>query len=366
MAFAILFLIPALIALVFFLVTKNTITLKEFMLQIAIQVVIAVTSVVMIYHRNTSDTEVWNGTVTGKQQVQVSCSHSYRCFCHQSCSGSGKSRSCHQVCQTCHEHSHDYNWQVDSTIGSLNISRIDRQGVNEPPRFTAVKIGEAYSDTRPFRNYIKAAPDTLFRHQGLMNKFAHVIPQYPNQIYDYYRLDRTVVVNGSLSDTKQWNEDLSKINRDIGKPVGVNMIVVFAFNQPREYFYALQQAWIGGKKNDVILVIGTNSQKQVQWAEVMAWTTNEMFKVKLRDRIQDLKEINRSEIITALKEETQSRFKRRSMEDFAYLESSITPSVTEWMIGLIIGVVAAIIMGIVMHREDIFNEDYRRRGYSRY
>ena len=136
MAFALLFLIPALVAIVFFTVTKTTITLKEFLLQMTLQIVVAGISVAVIYNRNTWDRETFNGTVVSKEKDRVSCEHSYDCFCYESCSGSGENQTCHQVCQTCYEHSYDYSWRVHSDIGSLTISRIDRQGVNEPPRWT--------------------------------------------------------------------------------------------------------------------------------------------------------------------------------------------------------------------------------------
>src|SRR4051812_22989724 len=61
----------------------------------------------------TMDEEVWNGHVTSKEQVRVSCSHSYSCNCRQSCTSSGKGgQSCTTVCDTCYEHSNDYDWDL--------------------------------------------------------------------------------------------------------------------------------------------------------------------------------------------------------------------------------------------------------------
>lgn len=359
MAFAILFIIPALVAIGFFTFTKSTITLKEFLLQMTIQVVIAGVSVYVIYNRNTWDTEVLNGQVTGKSKDRVSCSHSYQCRCYTSCSGSGKSRSCSRRCSTCYEHSHDFSWRVQSDIGTTTISRVDRQGTSEPPRWTSVKIGDPYSETHGYTNYIKAAPDTLFRHQGLMKKYQNHLPAYPNDIFDYYRINRTVVVDGTLPEKQKWDEELSLINRDIGFKKEVNMVMVVVYDKPREYFYALEQAWIGGKKNDVALVVGVNRNNEIQWAGAMGWTTNEFFKVKLRDRIMDQKTLDRSAVLGILKEETDKGFTRRSMKDFEYLESSITPSVGEWMVSVILGLLCAVGLGVVMHKNDLFNEEGR-------
>jgi hypothetical protein len=89
MAFLFLLTIPLLIAIGFFIFSDNQVTLKEFLLHVLIQCVIAGTSMAIIYHANVSDTEILNGTITGKARTKVSCEHSYSCNCYESCSGSG-------------------------------------------------------------------------------------------------------------------------------------------------------------------------------------------------------------------------------------------------------------------------------------
>src|ERR1035437_10316243 len=93
--------------------------------------IIAVITLSVGMFSETADTEVWNGKVTSKEKEQVSCSHSYSCNCRsvQSCSGSGKDRSCTSStqCDTCYEHNHDFDWVVHTTIGGKEIDRIDRQ-----------------------------------------------------------------------------------------------------------------------------------------------------------------------------------------------------------------------------------------------
>lgn len=367
MAFAVLFFIPALIAILFFTFTKSTITLKEFLLQMAIQAVIAGVSVGVIYNRNTWDTEVLNGQVSSKSRDKVSCSHSYSCNCYTTCSGSGKSRSCSRRCSTCYEHSYDVSWRVHSDIGSTEtISRVDRRGLTEPSRWTEVKIGDAFSTTHSYTNYVKAAPDTLFRNRGLVKKYQDKIPNYPNNIYDYYKVDRMVLVGGSVSNLKQWNEQLSIINKEIGKQKEVNMVVVLAYNLPREYFHALEEAWIGAKKNDVVLVLGLDNQNQISWSDVMGWTSNELFKVKLRDKIMEIKTLDKDLVLGALKEETYKGFVRRSMKDFEYLEASITPTVTEWVVSVLIGIFVSLGIGVFLHRNDLFNEEGFKFNRYRY
>lgn len=365
MAFFILFLIPAIIAIGAFLLFKKEITLKEFMLHIAVQGVIAGLSAYTIYNMNTLDTEILNGQVTHKEKNKVSCSHSYSCNCRQECSGSGKDRSCSTVCDTCYEHSYDIDWDVHSNIGGTSINRVDRQGLNAPPRWTAVKIGEPFSKSSYYQNYIKASPDTLFRHQGLIEKYKAKLPTYPSEIYDYYKIDRTVVVGGSVSDRPQWDKDLSELNK-IGVQKEVNMLVVLVFNESPEYFYALEQSWIGGKKNDAVLVIGLNSQQEIQWVNTMAWSKKELFKISLRNRILETKILDRQKTMDIFKDETLKNYERRSMKDFEYLKASITPSTSQWAWTMVIGIIVSILMSWFLYRHDIFDEEWNNRRYGRF
>jgi len=341
----------------------NGITWKEFLCIIGAMLVVAGSSAGIVSCANTHDTEAWNGVVTGKQQVWVSCSHSYQCNCRQSCTGSGKNQSCSTVCDTCYEHTNDWDWDVyTSNQETITIDRVDRRGSSEPPRFTAVKMGEPTTLTHGYTNYIKAAPGSLFRHQGLKEKYATSLPEYPGEVYDYYRMDRLVTIGLSVNEAKKWNHDLMRINADLGRPKQVNMIVVLVRNKPDDWYYALEESWIGGKKNDAILVVSVDDEMKPQWAQVMAWTTNELFKIKLRDDIMDEKVIDRNSVMTALANNVRLYYVRKPMKDFEYLSSQITPSTTEWVITLIIAFLIAGGLVYFFETQDPFGDE----GYSAY
>jgi hypothetical protein len=206
----------------------------------------------------------------------------------------------------------------------------------------------------------------VFRHHGAQAKYAKSIPSYPGSIYDYYRLDRVVLVNGvRLSDLRSWNESLSALNGKLGAAKQSNMVIVLGHNLPSDYFYALEEAWIGGKKNDTVLVISVDEGLRPQWATVMAWSLNKLFEVKLRDDIMDLPILTKDAVIQALDINVSRYYKRKPMADFEYLSAVVTPSMTQWVITLIIGLMLALGLAYYMHRNDVFNEEWRRehRGY---
>lgn len=356
-----LLLIPIILATITFIFGKHKVTIKEFLIQLAASAVVAGISMTIMYHQNTHDVEVWNGQITKKARVEVSCSHSYCCYYGQCCSGSGKNRSCHTCCKrTCYRHSYDVDWRVYTDINEVfEIDRLSSQGLEEPPRWTAVKMGEPYSSKHSFENFIKASPDSLFRHDGLVEKYKDKLPQYPQRIYDYHRLDRTVLVNHKVDNLKEWNTQLSEVNKIVGPRAEANVIIVIARDVESDYYQALKQHWISGKKNDIILVMGVNSNNTLDWVEVMAWSQDKMFEVVLADHIRAVGKLDVKPIMTHIQQDTLKYFKRKPMSDYEYLKSAVTPSTTQWVVSMLIGLIVAAGLSFFMYNNDI--EDYHRR-----
>lgn len=349
---------PLLLELILFLTLgERKLTWKERFSILGIQVIATLVMTAVIYGANTHDVEVWNGVVARKAREEVSCSHSYSCNCVESCSGSGSNESCSTTCQTCYEHPFDVDWALyTSNNEQILIDRLDSQGLMKPARWESARIGEPTAVAHAFTNYIKAAPDTLFRHEGQMDQFKDVLPHYPQGIYDYYRLNRLVQVGVSLPDAAQWNEDLSELNGALGAKKQENAIVVVVKGQPAEFFSALEQKWIGGKKNDAILVVDVDDQLKIQWADVMAWTQDQMFQVKLRDDVVALGVLDRARTVAALRTDIDSLFRRKSMKDFKYLKASITPSPTEWIVCLFLEFAIALGMIYLFETNDFFGD----------
>jgi hypothetical protein len=360
--FSVVLIVPLLVAFAAFLLTKE-VDWRELLLIIGAQAIVAGISAGICYYSNTTDTEVWNGVVTGKAKVSVPCSHSYQCHCHEECSGSGKNRSCSEHCDTCYEHFNDYDWDVyTSNQETITIDRIDRQGSSMPGRWEIIKTGEPTSVAHSYTNYVKASPDSLFRYQGQEQKYEALIPNYPDSIYDYYKLDRLVLVNGaSVADPDLWNADLRRLNADIGSQKQVNIIVIVVRNLPEEFFYAVEEKWIGSKKNDVVLVVGVDSTNAPKWVQVMAWTINPIFEVKLRNAILAKPVIQRWDVISELKVNILKYHNRKPMADFEYLKASIVPSTTQWVVTLIVGFIVACGMTWYMLVNDVFGTSSYQR-----
>jgi len=361
MEFLFLFLIPLLIPAVVF-IAKREISLKELAIHCGIQALLAGVLVGLLFISSTSDWEIWNGIVTKKEKETVSCEHSYDCNCREECSGSGENKSCSTVCDTCYRHWEDYDWTYYTTDGGRNtIDRIDDQGAYKPARWERIIIGEPSVSSHMFTNYVKAAADSLFKAQGQKEQFAKLLKSvtYPNKIYDYYRIDRVVPIGIVLPKKKDMEVELSKINSQLGKRKQVNMIIVIVNSVSPDFFYALEEHWLGGKKNDVILVVGVGQEEttvKIQWVNTMAWTDSEYFKIMLRDAVLALKELDLedpTQVTSVLASTVGEHYKRKPMADFAYLKDSIQPSTTQIAVALLFGLLASAGMTWFFYKHEI-------------
>lgn len=277
----------------------------------------------------TRDSEVLNGKVTGKEKNRVSCEHSYSCNCRSECSGSGQNRTCSTVCDTCYEHLYDFDWDVYTTVGSLEIDRINRQGTKEPPRWTAVKIGEPAAAGHSYTNYVIGSPNSLFNLKQLEADKKRLRFPTHHRVYDYYRVKHAYEAGGGVRNIEEWNEKLALMLRDVGPAKQVDLSVVFVSGQPIGYAESLERAWLGGKKNSVNIVMNLNGTA-IEWVQVFTFgksSGNEMLQVVLRDNLQQVGDVTKvDEAVAIIERDVRAHFHRPEMAKYKYLRSNIRPS----------------------------------------
>ncbi|OGZ95953.1 MAG: hypothetical protein A3I44_05215 [Candidatus Sungbacteria bacterium RIFCSPLOWO2_02_FULL_51_17] len=368
MELLLLLLVPILIALGGFLVSivrgdrYYVITLREFGVLIGLVVIVVVGGYFISRMASTYDVEVWSGRVAGKEKEWTSCEHSYSCNPHQcNCSTDSKGvTTCSTCYDTCYEHVNDWNWVLTtSNSEQVGIARIDRRGSYEPPRFTKARIGDPTALTHAYTNYIKANPWSLLRKQGLAEKFKPLLPAYPASIYDYHYVNRFMAAGSAsipVGEVAFWNRQLMELNADLGRKKQVNIIMLVVPTSDSAYVHALEEAWLGGKKNDFVVVFGAEHFPRIEWVRTMSWTRAEDLKVAL---VNDLQEIGtferRDEIVAKLRTEIERSFVRRPMEDFEYLMAGIRPPTWALILLFVLGTGISIGCTVYFWREDPFH-----------
>lgn len=333
-------LIPIALAVAGRYLLPNTITWRESAIKAGAACAVLTLGYGLAVMSVTQDIEIVNGAVTGKERNEVSCEHSYRCNCYTTCSTSSDgSQSCTEHCSTCYEHSYDVDWDVLSTIGTFTIDREDRRGIDEPARWTVVKANDPVSRHNSYTNYLKAAPHSLFNTalaDAETKRYAGLIPSYP-EVYDYYHVSHALDVNAGVPNIKDWDSELDLTLRDLGPGKQVNVLAVFVKGQDRSYKHVLERAWIGGKKNDVIVVFGVNGET-IEWVDAFTFGKtdgNHMLAVQLRDQLQALKTTaDASAGVKIIRTAVVTHFNRVTMEKYKYLADDAHPSgtVIAWIV----------------------------------
>jgi hypothetical protein len=355
-----LLLLPLLISLAGLILDKGKVTWKEFLIQEGVLVLVVGVGYWFALKNKSDDVEHWNGVIAKKWQETGSCCHSYSCNCHESCSGSGNSRSCSTHCETCYEHIRDKEWYATTSNGEMAYEKkCGRPLWGDPERWEAIVVGEPTSIPHSFTNYVKGNPDSVLRRQGLTATWQSELPAYP-EVFDHYRANKVLMspnISRSNMPLRSWNYQLAELNGSLGAAKQVNVIIVVTKAADRIFTQALQEHWLGGKKNDVVLVVGAPNYPDIAWTDVMSWSRSEEMKIEIRDRVQALGQLDVEKIIPILREEVAGKFVRRKFADFDYLKSTIEPSsFALWFLG-ILGVLLSVGMWIFFHREDVFGEE---------
>lgn len=339
------------------------------LLEVGVILLISIVLVTGIYFAGiagqTMDREIWNGEITAKDRKHGTYEQPYECNCRESCSGSGKDRSCSTTCDTCYETHYTVSWTAYSNIGNFRLSHEDstsRRVYNlpDPQRYVVVKVGDPCSTSNMFTNYVKAVPESLFHANPMLQKrFQALIPKYPGEIYDFYKINRVLAMGVNVPDIQQWNEDLSNALRKAGPQRQANAVVLFVNTPDPSYIHALESAWLGGKKNDILVVVGVTEYPKIEWVAVSSWSKAELFKVQLRDDLHAMKVVDRAAFMVLLEKHTMASFKRRSMADFEYLKDEIEPPVWVVVLAGILGLLAACGSTYYFYKNDPFADAFR-------
>ena len=320
-------------------------------------VVILNTTVLMInVSSQTSDIEIWNGEVTSKQQVRVSCRHSYECNCYTTRSGAGADATTTEHCDTCYDHRNDWNWVVYSTAGDFTIARVDRRGATTPPRWSQITVNEPVAREHVYTNYVKAVPERVFDQMEPDPKFVGMIPSYP-RVYDYQHVKRILPVGVTFDNLEYWNNQLALHLRKLGPSKQANIIIVPVATDDLYYRYSLESSWLGGKKNDIIVILGVPDGNTIEFAEVISWAKDPTFNTVLRDKLQTLGTIEDfGVVLSTIGSTVKQDYVRRPMEEFKALADDIVPPT--WLLWTM-GVLGVIISGgltLWAHRWNIFGQ----------
>lgn len=271
-----------------------------------------------------SDTEIHNGYITKKVRDHDSHQESYSCNCSTDSKGNTS-------CQTCYRTVYTVDWYLKTTIGNIHIDSDESYYPTvyltpNPNIYANAVIGEMCSTENRFVNYVQAAKNSLFNTEKYKIQVKESLPVYP-ELYGIYKIKTVLNVNTKV-DVSEYQKLLNEKQKVLGNSKQVNIIVVFVNTVNKNYKYALEKHWIGGKKNDLVVIIGTTDSKTIEWADGFTFGLSAGNKLLLTEITDSLirRELNAEYVINTITSHTEKSFKRKPMQDFKYLAKEIEPS----------------------------------------
>jgi hypothetical protein len=369
--FYLLIFIPIIIAAVAKVYFKHTFTWPEVAAQ-CLGITVILTGIWFAGNMSqTADTEIWNGSIVEKKREHGKYVRTYQCNCYQTCSGSGNTRTCTRHCQTCYENHYTVEWYMNTTIGKIRLAYLDRTSRSvynspNPANYVNAQVGAICSREVGYTNYVKAVPESLFNKysESELEEFAPLIPAYP-RVHSIYKVNRVLTPGVSGVNIAAWNDYLGEWQKTLGPSHEVNIIMIMVNSANQMYRHALEQAWLGGKKNDVIVLVGTSNYPAIDWVDTITLGSNsgnELMTVQMRDNIMKIGTLqDHVAVVDAVGSTVRDKFDRKPMADYEYLKSEIEPPTWVIIMAFFLSIALSIGATIFFHKKDVFNSEPRRR-----
>lgn len=287
--------------------------------------------------------QILSGKITSKYRDDVSCEHSYSC----SCNSDGE-------CDTCYEHTNDYDWVLETNIKNkkIIIDRVDQRGTKEPPRFSNAFIGESAFIEDKYFNYFKMSKRNTIHSEAsssVSNSIEAVNFNYPS-VYDYYKINRVISDGASLPiDNKNIGNMLSSINPQ--KQVNLIIIVTSKDKDIDNYMISVREKFYGGEKNDIFIIIQSEAGKILN-SRVFSRSSNKILDEKLEFFIKKIDEFNDESFQSGVKDIITENFVRENYEQYAYLSNEISFGVK--YIVIYVAFISLLILTMILESNSVF------------
>jgi hypothetical protein len=376
-------LIPVAIAL-FLVITRKEYIWKEFGIQVGATLTYVFVVYLTLFSTTTDllDKEYWNGSVTKFEYYEewdeeVTYTESYEC-------GTSKNpRTCTRT-KTRIDHHPEYYQLKTTNNETVSISRSEyRTAAREfghtehnIARFNQVSFGDGdkyvsipnitipTSVSHTYTNYVTAAPKNMIHMKVSEAEIKQLeknnaLSSYPSYYEDKYGAPKiTRLINKSGITIKESHyKSLDLMSAKYGRSKQMNPII-FITKEDRNFKDALEHYWNKAKKNDNILILGVDTDGNVLWSDTIAWTNNTDYIVDMSNAFKGKNiETEFDKIIEKFTELSVNGYKRKPMEEFAYLKENITLA-WYWQLFIFLG---NVVLSFFVFR--MFLNNYTPRSY---
>lgn len=338
-------LIPFITALVLYFWFSRKTLWWEFAIPISASFLFIVIMKLMIETSQLQCKEYWGSFINRVEYYEawdeeVSCRHSYDCFCTTDEDGN-------EDCQTCYMHSYDVDyhspyWHLITTTGeTIGISKSEYERLRklfsneffeELNRDYHSDDGDKYYSAWPkdsakavpvttihyYENRVKAADQSVFHYREVDTADIRFygLKEYP-VIYDEYKQE--AVLGDYTEDGKIANKKFQYINGLLGSKKEVRVFVLIFRNQPVDAALYQESYWSGANMNEFVICIGIDNARNVKWCYPISWTPAEKLKADVKQFVISQDTLNLSLLADYLQPQVDKQFIRRDFKEFDYL-----------------------------------------------
>lgn len=326
-------------------------------------------SQIIVEKISVSDTELWgfNGikaVYDEPYQYWGTCSRTYACG--ETCSGSGKNRSCSTKYCTeyydCKKWGGNNAWLYDQMGGKRHISpakfknleanqwknskfiELNRQKtmriiVDGDRRVTVWPktwdTSEPIAEEHTYENRTQQSTTMRFLKVTEEQVESYGLFEYPT-FFGGYEVQTIMDQSGKYwrKSDKYWRY----LNGTLGPKRFLRMWVLVFRDQPRDTMFLQQGYWKNGNKNEFIFCVGTDKEGNVQWGDVISWTENEELIIEARDYIEQNMEVVDDDSLISFAQWAEKNMVKYVKPEFTekFKHLSVQPSMTSMVVTALI------------------------------
>jgi hypothetical protein len=368
-----LLIIPFISVFILYFFYKHLVTFWEFFLPLIITLLTVVFSKVIIENIDLYHDEYWGSLIT-----KVEYYEKWNEYIHETCT---RTVSCGENCETTETYdcsyvkNHPEEYVIHTTSGEkiytnkneyLRIKRIfQNENFFDLKRNYHTIDGDMYitlwdktkekaipvTTKHKYKNKIKASDHSVFHYEKptLDEKEFYGLYEYP-KIYDGYKM---VNILGDVSkDALEADKILGYYNGLLGVKKQVRVFILIFFEKTIEAAPYQEAYWSGGNKNEFVICIGVNKNREIKWCKPFSWTESEITKVNVKNIILNYEKLELVKIVEEVSSEINMTFIRREFKEFDYL--TVEPSQKQIIISLIFVLLVNVLTCVFVIKNDYY------------
>lgn len=182
----------------------------------------------------------------------------------------------------------------------------------------SIENSYALSSEHDYKNKVKASR-SIFKFEDIDYQQARKLGlfEYP----DIVLYDQNPVLG--LKIQKNQEKAMRWLNGYYGERKQFRVFVLFFTNKPEEIVEKQRSYWQGGNKNELVVCVGIDKNKNVKWCNAFSWCDSPVVGIKSRDWVMS-NPVNLEKYAEYIGPIVEKEWRRKNFEDFDYLTIELT------------------------------------------